>query len=127
MSKLHDICKEYDFCTPETRAELEANGFDFSVCKFGITEFIGARMQTDYDVETKGLIPYPTFTEVWRLLPIVLANKRSNINYYKQLNEYGVSYECLGSMYIRNAGTYMPCEAACQMWLKLKKGGFLND
>lgn len=133
MSKLHDICKEYDFCTPETRAELQANGFDFSVCKFGITEFIAARMQTDYDVETKGLIPYPTFTEVWRLLPSIWHNKEEYccILYQTSIDYEGMENELIlenkGKDMFVSIGNENICESACQLWLKLKKGGFLND
>lgn len=126
MSKLHEICKEYYFCSPETRAELEANGFDFTVCKFGITEFVGARMQMGFDVETNGAIPYPTFLEVWRALPENIEIKSLTFSkgldydkiYYRSKDGYSCQFTILHEI--------SEIESACQLWLKLKKGGFLN-
>ena len=133
---LHTTCKEYDFCTPETRAELAANGFDFSVCKFGITEFIAGRVKTGFIVETKGVIPYPTFTEVLRLLPNEIKPKDRTSTYHLGITKkeigfvndidnvyrFSLNYDRFKVNELNGNET----EAVCLLWLQLKKGGFLN-
>lgn len=74
MISLHELCKKSGFCTPETRAELATNGFDFSVCAFGtatkFVPFYASSMSVhEKAIEAFGIIAYPTLEEVLRLLP----------------------------------------------------------
>lgn len=125
---LNTTCKEYDLCTPETRAELAANGFDFTVCKFGITEFIAGRMKTGFIVETNGAIPYPTFTEVWRLLPPKVTAGNGNIlDKYILENRIGYTCDSFNFEVSNKSHVYTNiCDMVCLLWIDLKKGGFLN-
>ena len=130
---LNTTCKEYDLCTPETRAELTANGFDFSVCKFGITEFIAGRMKMGFIVETNGAIPYPTFSEIVNLI-MGLEIEHNKNTYYFAIYGFSVGFhdendDVLLHKKIGEAVEYFSngkTEACCNLWLKLKKGGFLN-
>lgn len=129
---LHDICKEYDICTPETMVELEKNGFDFSVCKFGITTALSEKIVIRTANLPKnmadglGVVPYPMLHEILKLLPYEIDIEGNNC--FLDISKTTLLYED-----VYNEQNYMTvccaenlCEAACQLWLQLKKGGFLN-
>lgn len=107
---------------------MAANGFDFTVCKFGITEFIAGRMKTGFIVETNGAIPYPTFTEVWRLLPPKVTAGNGNIlDKYILENRIGYTCDSFNFEVSNKSHVYTNiCDMVCLLWIDLKKGGFLN-
>lgn len=131
MSNLHDICKKSGFCTPETRKELAENGFNFSICAFGIaTKFVpfyASSMSIHQKaIEAFGIIAYPTLEEILKLLPYEIDIEGNSC--FLDISKTTLLYED-----VYNEQNYMVvscaenlCEAACQLWLKLKKGGFLN-
>ena len=148
MSKLHELCAEYGFCTPETRAELEKNGFNFSVCKFGITTaftdniVIRTQHESDQIYQAMEVVPYPTFTEVWRMLIPAAKNHKAELvsdshngDFFVFSKREVLNPECKpgDTLNTRLAYYYQSdvidenyTDALCGLWLQLKKGGFLN-
>lgn len=131
MSNLHDICKKSGFCTPETRKELAENGFNFSICAFGIaTKFVpfyASSMSIHQKaIEAFGIIAYPTLEEILKLLPheIDIEGNSCFLDISKSDIMYEDTINCRNYMAHRN--TENLCEAACLLWIDLKKGGFLN-
>jgi len=103
---------------------LAANGFDFSICCFGIATELATpypiRMDvTEYQKDIFGIVPYPTFSDMWNVLPKKVGYSKINIEdkiiIYKDFYNGIVSVDINENL----------CEAACKMWLKLKEQNLL--
>jgi len=119
IQQANKLIKKYKFCTLETQKELQENGF-YSHCVVNhFLIFIDKCDSKDnkdeclcvlpdskdaefYTEKGFSYLPMPQFCEVWAALPELVTN-----NYFlfsKKINM---------------------CEAACKLWLKLKKENLL--
>lgn len=131
MSKLHELCAEYGFCTPETRAELQESGFDFSSCKFGIaTKFVpfyASRMNVhETAVKNFGIIAYPQAEDLLKLLPSVLQYHYTIITTTHNVGYYSFMNYNYNDFRISKLGSENKAELLAKLWLQLKKGGVVN-
>jgi len=138
ITQANELIKKYKFCTLETQRKLKDAGFFQNVevlSYIAIAKTSGIPVSVLYieDVgwaqenEHYAFIPFPQFEEVWNVLPDYII-----FNYGKAINANQICYYNISNRSVcimihsydqkENPST---CEAACQMWLKLKENNLL--
>jgi len=114
IAQANKLIKKYKFCTLETQKELQENGF-FEAVNCALSIMIDEKQRPENQlsiwvadrpkgtfIQDKTFIPMPQFHEVWAVLPELVTN-----NYFLFSKKINI------------------CEAACKLWLKLKKENLL--
>lgn len=128
IQQANKLIKKYKFCNLETQKELQENGFFEAVkCNFCIADIgeddsfltVGFVDSIQSFMKKKtALLTMPQFHEVWAIL--IKDRELTGIAWEITLNNICVAHENIAVHYYDNI-----CEAACKLWLKLKKENLL--